>query len=134
MRTMLPALLLTMLAACSAPDRPADATDAAATPPEPTPAPTPSTPAPDAGNAQAGWYMEHGATGMLQPCSQDVHLTVDSAELRQRARDFGLAPGTPVYVRVSGTTEGSRFTVARVAQFGSPEPVSDCPMTGTMTQ
>jgi hypothetical protein len=77
--------------------------------------------------------MEHGTMGMFQPCGQQTQLAVDSAELRQRAKDFGLEPNTPVYVRLSGTSDGARFTVARVDQFGSPDPVRDCSMTGTMT-
>jgi hypothetical protein len=77
--------------------------------------------------------MQHGDMGMFQPCGQEKQLTVDSAELRQRAREFGLEPDMPVYVRLSGTSDGAGFAVTRVDQFGSPDPVRDCSMTGTMT-
>jgi pyruvate/2-oxoglutarate dehydrogenase complex dihydrolipoamide acyltransferase (E2) component len=145
MSPILPVLLcsaMLALSACSAADRSADSSGAAAGPaaaPAPAatapPAPTP-TPAPtaNASAAQAGWYMEHGDMGMFQPCGQDKSLTVDSAELRQRAKDFELEPNTPVYVRLSGTSDGSTFTVTGVDQFGSPVPVKDCSMTGTVTQ
>jgi hypothetical protein len=131
------------LSACSAANRSADSTGtpaaavgapAQATPPASPPTSTPAEPAATAAETQAGWYMEHGDGGTFQPCGQDKALTVDSEELRQRARDFGLEPDTPVYVRLSGASDGSTFTVARVDQFGSPEPVRDCRMTGTVTQ
>jgi pyruvate/2-oxoglutarate dehydrogenase complex dihydrolipoamide acyltransferase (E2) component len=143
MKKILPVLLsgaLLAIAACSAADRPAETASAPAAPaPVPATAPAPATtptptPASTAVEALAGWYMEHGDTGTFQPCGQPTSLTVDSADLRQRAREFGLEPETPVYVRLSGTTEGSTFSVTRVDQFGSPEPVRDCSMTGTVTQ
>ena len=137
---------LLAMSACTATDRPADASGtpaqapAATAPPPPapapapTPAPEPATPTANATRAQAGWYMEHGDMGMFQPCGQEKPLTVDSADLRQRAREFELEPNTPVYVRLSGTSDGTTFTVTHVDQFGSPEPVRDCSMTGTVTQ
>jgi hypothetical protein len=139
---MLSGAMLAM-SACSATDRSAESSGApagpaaapapAATPP-PAPAPTPADPTTNASEAQAGWYMEHGDMGMFQPCGQEKSLTVDSADLRQRAKDFELEPNTPVYVRLSGTSDGSTFTVTGVDQFGSPVPVRDCSMTGTVTQ
>ena len=148
MRPILSVLLsgaMLAMSACSAADRSADSSGAPAAPaatpaptttppPAPTPTPAPAAPTANASEAQAGWYMEHGDMGMFQPCGQEKSLTVDSAELRQRAKDFELEPNTPVYVRLSGTSDGSTFTVTAVDQFGSPEPVRDCSMTGTVTQ
>ena len=131
-----------LLVACSASDRPADtaaATPAPATapavsaPPPTAPAPEPAPAAPVGGDTIAGWYMEHGDMGMFQRCGQDAQLGVDSAELRAEARKFGLEPNTPVYVRVVGTSDGSKVSVTRVEQFGSPTPVRDCGLTGVVT-
>ena len=107
---------------------------APATPAEPT-APTPTEPDPAAAptaEAMAGWYMQHGDMGMFQTCGQTQSLTVDSADLRTRAKDFGLEPNTPVYVRVHGTIEGTTLSVMHVEQFGSDTPVKDCAMTGVV--
>jgi hypothetical protein len=76
--------------------------------------------------------MEHDAEGSFQPCGHADSLRVDSADLRARAREFGLDADTPVYVRVAGSIEGSTLQVVRVEQFGSPTPVRDCAMTGVV--
>ncbi len=76
--------------------------------------------------------MEHGGVGRFQPCGQSQPLSVDSAELRARAKAFSLQADTPVYVRVFGTTDGSVLTVSGVQQFGSPTPVRNCGMTGVV--
>ena len=138
-------MLLATLTACTAADKspatqatPATAPAAepaiASTPPlqpatatDPVPAPTTA-----ADEVIAGWYMEHGGMTMFQRCGNDTQLSVDSAELRARAKDFGLDEGNPVYVRVAGTVNGNTLTVASVEQFGSPTPVRDCGMTGVV--
>ena len=140
-------VLITALAAsaCSA-DKPATApaadaaADAAAAPATPadTPAPAPAPPAvdpaaPPASEAMAGWYMQHGDMDMFQTCGQTQSLTVDSADLRARAKEFGLQPNTPVYVKVHGTIEGTTLSVVHVEQFGSDTPVTDCGLTGVVT-
>jgi len=117
-------LLTCALGACSAPD---DAVDANARPP----ALASATSAPP-NRALAGWYLEHDAEGRFQPCGPAEPLRVDSADLRARARDFGLDADTPVYVRVAGSIDGSTLQVVRVEQFGSPTPVRDCAMTGVV--
>jgi len=117
-------LLTCALGACSAPD---DAVDAIARPP----ALASTTTAPPS-RALAGWYLEHDAEGRFQPCGQADSLRVDSADLRARAREFGLDADTPVYVRVAGSIDGSTLQVVRVEQFGSPTPVRDCAMTGVV--
>ena len=81
----------------------------------------------------AGWYMQHGAMDMFQTCGQTQSLTVDSADLRARAKAFDLQPNTPVYVRVHGTIEGTTLSVVHVEQFGSDIPVTDCGLTGVVT-
>jgi hypothetical protein len=127
--------------ACSGDKPPStQATDAAppvAAVPADTPAPAPTAPAADpaapAGEAMAGWYMQHGDMDMFQTCGQTQSLTVDSADLRARAKEFGLEPNTPVYVRVHGTIEGTTLSVVHVEQFGSDTPVNDCGLTGVVT-
>jgi hypothetical protein len=52
--------------------------------------------------------------------------------LAAKAKTFDLQPDTPVYVRVSGYTKAGVLNVSRVDQFGSPEPVRDCAMTGVV--
>jgi hypothetical protein len=118
----------------SATDTAPAATGAPATPAD-TPAPTPAVDpaAPAAGEAMAGWYMQHGAMDMFQTCGQTQSLTVDSADLRARAKAFDLQPNTPVYVRVHGTIEGTTLSVVHVEQFGSDTPVTDCSLTGVVT-
>jgi pyruvate/2-oxoglutarate dehydrogenase complex dihydrolipoamide acyltransferase (E2) component len=128
------------MCACSASDRSADAPPAAAPAPAvamepatpPAAPPTTADPAAPASAAHAGWYMEHGDMGMFQLCGQEQQLTVDSADLRARAKDFGLEPNTPVYVRLAGSSDGSTFTVTGIEQFGSPEPMRDCGLTGVV--
>ena len=119
-----------------APEAAAPVAAAPATPTD-TPAPTPTASADDpatpaAGEAMPGWYMQHGDMGMFQTCGQTQSLTVDSADLRARAKEFGLEPNTPVYVRVHGTIEGTTLSVVHVEQFGSDTPVTDCGMTGVV--
>lgn len=130
-------LIAALAASACTGDKPATApaTDTAPTAAAPaTPAPAPSVPAePAASEAMAGWYMQHGAMDMFQTCGQTQSLTVDSADLRDRAKAFGLQPDTPVYVRVHGTIEGSTLSVVHVEQFGSETPVTDCGLTGVVT-
>lgn len=82
----------------------------------------------------SGWYTQQGARASFQPCGEETLEVVDGADLRRRARDFGLQDGDPVYVRLLGTRAGSQFQFDRVSQFGSPLPVRDCTMTGTSLQ
>lgn len=83
----------------------------------------------------AGWYVQDASRTLLQPCGAPEGLTVvNGAELRKQAADFGLQPGDPVYVRVVGSRTAGGFRLTRVEQFGSPEPIRDCPMSGTMIQ
>lgn len=92
--------------------------------------------APDREEALAGWYWQHGEQELLQPCGQSQPLTVArSPALRERALAFGLEPDMPVYVRVRGTLSpaSNGLAVAQVEQFGSPDPVRDCPLTGVVT-
>ena len=71
----------------------------------------------------AGWYSQDATQAMLQPCGADLQLRViDGDQLREQARAFGLGNGDPVYVKVEGVREAGRFTLRRVAQFGSPTP------------
>lgn len=82
----------------------------------------------------SGWYAQQGQQARFQPCGEEAMLVVDGADLRRRAREFGLQDGDPVYVRLLGTRAGGEFHLDRVMQFGSPVPVRDCPMTGTSLQ
>lgn len=83
----------------------------------------------------AGWYIQDGSASRLQPCNASEVLTiVDGGALRRQAADFGLQDGDPVYVRLGGARAGPSFRVSRVEQFGSPQPIRDCRMTGTMIQ
>ncbi len=83
----------------------------------------------------AGWYVQDATRTLLQPCGAPNGLiVVNGGELRKRAADFGLQPGDPVYVRVQGVRTAGEFRLARVEQFGSPVPIRDCPMSGTMIQ
>lgn len=80
-----------------------------------------------------GWYMEHAGQGSFQACGQAQPWRVTrSSDLPTRAREFGLTPDTPVYVRVSGTARDNTIAIATVTQFGSPTPVRDCALTGVV--
>jgi hypothetical protein len=80
-----------------------------------------------------GWYREHEGRGLFQPCgSGTVYRVAARPQLRSRARDFGLQPDTPVYVRLEAAIERDTLKVARVLQFGSTTPVRDCPLTGVV--
>lgn len=82
-----------------------------------------------------GWYVQDATRGFLQPCGAPSGLVVVNAgELRKQAAAFGLQPGDPVYVRVQGIRTAGEFRLGRVEQFGSPSPIRDCPMNGTMIQ
>ena len=85
--------------------------------------------APPAGSVR-GWYLQEAGAARLLPCGDGDVASVDSGELRKRARAFGLEDGDPVYVVVEGRREGTAFRVARVLSFGSDAPVRDCPLTG----
>lgn len=83
----------------------------------------------------SGWYLQHAGKGTFRPCGQDKQWRVNKgADLRARARAFGLEPDTPVYVRVSGklSAAGDALKVLRVEQFGSPTPVRNCAMNGVV--
>lgn len=113
------------LAGCA---RPGHSDDIGAARPPAAPSPTPP-PTPPREPLHAGWYMERSdATDTFHPCGADAAVLVGSAELRARARAFGLGRDTPVYVRVRGNIAGSLLQVADVEQFGSPTPVADCGM------
>lgn len=82
-----------------------------------------------------GWYVQEDSQARFQPCGAKQRLlVVEGADLRQRAGDFGLQDGDPIYVRLLGSRADGEFRLFRVAQFGSPVPVRDCPMTGTTIQ
>ncbi len=86
--------------------------------------------------SHTGWYMERAGQGLFQSCGQSQQLRVSaSAELRSKARDFGLDENTPVYVRLSGvqSADGTELVVSQVEQFGSTTPVRDCGLTGVVT-
>lgn len=83
----------------------------------------------------AGWYVQDAAAARLQLCNEpDVLAVVSGDELRKRAADFGLHDGEPIYVRVDGSRTGARFRLVHVEQFGSPVPITNCQMSGTMIQ
>lgn len=61
-----------------------------------------------------GWYREHEGRGLFQPCgSGTVYRVAARPQLRSRARDFGLQPDTPVYVRLEAAIERDTLKVAR---------------------
>jgi hypothetical protein len=121
------AFLALSLSACSS-DRTADT---ATTAPRGQPADAPTLPS-TGGGTLAGWYMEHGGASMFQRCGESTQLRVDSAVLRDAAKASGLDAGSPIYVRVVGSIEGSTLVVTNVAQVGSPTPVRDCGLTGVV--
>ncbi|MEO6364703.1 MAG: hypothetical protein ABIO38_01435 [Luteimonas sp.] len=85
--------------------------------------------------SHAGWYMERAGQGLFQSCGQSKQLRVSgSAELRDKAREFGLDENTPVYVRLSGVRSagGTELVVSQVEQFGSTTPVRNCGLTGVV--
>lgn len=100
------------------------------------PAPIPSSAAPAASAvAVTGWYTQQGAVAQLRPCGDATALQVDNgAALAARARDFGLQDGDPIYVKIHGVRDGAALRLEQVDQFGSPTPIRDCPMGGTMIQ
>ena len=104
------------------------------------PAAMPSGDAPNAtpvasSTAFSGWYTQQRGIAQLRPCGGAAALQVDNGEaLAARARKFGLQNGDPVYVKVHGVRSGTTLRVEQVDQFGSPTPIRDCPMGGTMIQ
>ena len=87
------------------------------------------------GQSYTGWYMEQAGQGVFQLCGQSQQWRVsESAELRAKAREFGLDQDSPVYVRLVGvqSANGNELKVSRVDQFGSPTPVRNCGMTGVV--
>ncbi|HVR80867.1 MAG TPA: hypothetical protein VHF02_02075 [Luteimonas sp.] len=108
---------------------------AACAPVQAPPVATETAPAAATAAPVAGWYVQDATRTLLQPCGAPEGLTVvNGGELRKRAADFGLQDGEPVYVRVQGGRTAGGFRLARVEQFGSPVPIRDCPMSGTMIQ
>lgn len=92
---------------------------------------------PPQGQSYAGWYTEHSGRGSFQPCGRAAALSVSQSDkLHARAKTFGLDDDTPVYVRLSGvvSADGKEFSFIGIEQFGSPNPVRDCPMTGLQIQ
>ncbi len=83
----------------------------------------------------AGWYLQAGDRATLQPCGEGLRLAlIQAAPLRQRAADAGMQPGNPIYVRLTGVRSAGEFKLTKVEQFGSPTPIRNCPMSGTMVQ
>ena len=83
----------------------------------------------------AGWYTERDGGAVFQPCGQDVALRVGkNSELDAHSQRFGMTPDSPVYVRLRGREADGSIEVTAVVQFGSPTPVRDCAMRGTVTQ
>lgn len=85
----------------------------------------------------AGWYMQSSGGETFQPCGESAPWRItDDADLRARAKGFGLQDDSPVYVKLVATTSPADKTVKveRVSQFGSPTPVRDCAMTGVVHQ
>lgn len=81
----------------------------------------------------AGWYMEHAGQTTFQACGKaQAWRITQSADLPARAKAFGLDQDTPVYVRVSGSVDGSDIAVTKVEQFGSPTPVRNCALNGVV--
>lgn len=110
-------LAATMLAACAPASIPSGAEPAASA------------------AAITGWYTQQGGSARLRPCDDATALQVDNgAALAARARDFGLQDGDPIYVKIHGVRNGAALRVERVDQFGSPTPIRDCQMGGTMIQ
>lgn len=104
---------------------------AACTPVERPPAVVENTPAP--ASRVSGWYVQDAAAARLQLCNEpEVLAIVSGDELRKRAADFGLQEGEPIYVRLDGSRAGQRFRLGHVEQFGSPVPITNCRMSGTM--
>ena len=83
----------------------------------------------------SGWYMQSSAAETFQPCGESEPWRItDAADLRARAKTFGLEDDSPVYVKLVATTSAADKTVKveRVTQFGSPTPVQDCALTGVV--
>lgn len=83
----------------------------------------------------AGWYMQSSGGETFQPCGESTPWRItDDADLRAKAKSFGLDDGNPVYVKIVASLSASDKTVKvdRVIQFGSPTPVRDCAMTGVV--
>lgn len=83
----------------------------------------------------AGWYLQNPAAATLQPCARpERFIILEGSELRRRAKAFDLQDDLPIYVRVKGMRDKGAFRLVSVEQFGSPEVIRDCPMTGTTVQ
>jgi hypothetical protein len=93
-------------------------------------------PVADSGLPIAGWYLQHAGQGTFQPCGQSIAWRVAAAELRTRARAFGLEDDTPVYVRLAilqaPSGDSGEIEVVRVDQFGSITPVRNCGLNGVV--
>jgi len=91
--------------------------------------------APAAASQVAGWYVQDATGARFQLCGDpDVLTVVSGTELRKRTADFGLQNGEPIYVRLDGSRAEGRFQLVHVEQFGSPVPIRNCRMSGTMIQ
>lgn len=83
-----------------------------------------------------GWYWQRGDQALFQSCGDSRQwIVAPSPQLRERARAFRLEPDTPVYVSVVGTRspESGELAIAQVEQFGSPDPVRGCALTGIVS-
>ncbi len=100
---------------------------------QPPPSVAENTPAP--ASQVAGWYVQDAAAARLELCNEpDVLAVVSGDELRKRAAEFGLQDGDPIYVRLEGSRTGASFRLVHVEKFGSPVPITNCSMSGTMIQ
>lgn len=82
-------------------------------------------------SVQAGWYRD----GTFQPCGRAENLKLSgTAQIESEIQVGGMQAGEPVYIRLSGERRDDVFQVKQVVQVGSPTPVRDCPMTGTVIQ
>lgn len=128
-------MMALLLSACAVPDK------VAAVPAVSGPAKSaPPASIPDA-HPLNGWYLQGTSGSRLQPCGQSLQWPIaDTADLKARAKSFGLQDDTPVYVKLlarvsddASNDNGKKVDVIRVEQFGSPTPVRDCSMTGVVT-
>lgn len=125
--------IVLLTSSCAGPDK------ASAGPVESAPTSSQVSPSiPDA-HPLSGWYLQGAGGSRMQPCGQSVQWPIgDMADLKARAKTFGLQDDTPVYVKllarvsVAGGGAAKKVDVVRVEQFGSPTPVRDCAMTGVV--
>lgn len=99
----------------------------------PLPGALPATGGPE--HEYAGWYTQRDGGAVFQPCGQDVAFRIGkNADLDAQSARFGMTLDSPVYVRLRGRETDGSLDVTVIVQFGSPAPVRDCAMRGTVTQ